>query len=71
MLFYAHKQNIKDVIIAVVENCEYSTPTDGRFKVPELRIKDTPLDIEEKSKRKYQNYRFIEQALRPTNLSLL
>ena len=70
-LFYAYKQNIKDVIIAVVENCEYSTPTDGRFKVQELRIKDTPLDIEEKSKRKYQNYRFIEQALRPTNLSLL
>lgn len=70
-LFYAYKQNIKDVIIAVVENCEYSTPTEGRFKVQELRIKDTPLDIEEKSKRKYQNYRFIEQALRPTNLSLL
>lgn len=70
-LFYAYKQNIQEVIVAVIEDCVDDTPTEGRFKVQQLRIKDTPLDLEEKSRRMYQNYRFIEQALRPSNLSLL
>lgn len=70
-LFYAYKQNIKEVLLAIVYNCTDSTPADGRYKVSELRIKDTPLDLEEQSIRNYQNYRFIEQALRPANTSLI
>ena len=70
-LFYAYKQNMKEVILAVVDKCTAPTPANGRFKVNELRIKDTPLDLEEQSRRNYQNYRFIEQALRPANSSLL
>ena len=70
-LFYAYKHNIKKVLVAIVDNCQAATPTNGRFKVGELRIKDSPLDLSERSKRQYQNYRFIEQVLRPSNSSLL
>lgn len=70
-LFYAYKQNIKEVVLVVIDNCIAPTPANGRFKVNELRIKDTPLDLDEQSRRNYQNYRFIEQALRPANSSLL
>lgn len=70
-LFYAYKQHINDVVVAVVKKCQYATPSNGRFKVADLRIKDSPLDLSEKSKRQYQNYRFIEQALRPSNSSLM
>ena len=70
-IFYAYKHNIKQVIVAIVDNCRAATPTSGRFKACELRIKDSPLDLSEKSKRQYQNYRFIEQVLRPSNSSLL
>lgn len=37
----------------------------------ELRIKDSPLNLEDIQKRRYQHYRFIEQALRPLSTSLL
>ena len=70
-LFYAYKQNIKEVVVAIVDYCQEETPTNGRYKVNELRIKDSPLELEDIQKRKYQHYRFIEQALRPSSTSLL
>ena len=70
-LFYAYKQNITDVIVAIVEDCDDETPANGRFKVNELRIKDSPLDLEDRLKRQYRHYRHIEQALRPCNTSLI
>lgn len=70
-LFYAYKQNVTEVIVAIVEDCEDETPANGRFKVNELRIKDSPLDFEDRLKRQYRHYRYIEQALRPCNTSLI
>ena len=70
-LFYAYKQNITDVIVAIVEDCDDETPANGRFKVNELRIKDSPLDLEDRLKRQYRHYRHIAQALRPCNTSLI
>lgn len=69
-LFYAYKQKIKEVIVAVVEECQEETPAKGRYKVSELHIKDSPLELEDIQKRNYQHYRFIEQALRPSGSSL-
>lgn len=69
-LFYAYKQKIKEVIVAVVEGCQEETPAKGRYKVSELHIKDSPLELEDIQKRNYQHYRFIEQALRPSGSSL-
>lgn len=69
-LFYAYKQKIKEVIVAVVEECQEETPAKGRYKVCELHIKDSPLELEDIQKRNYQHYRFIEQALRPSGSSL-
>ena len=69
-LFYAYKQKIKEVIVAVVEECQEETPAKGRYKVSELHIKDSPLELEYIQKRNYQHYRFIEQALRPSGSSL-
>lgn len=69
-LFYAYKQKIKEVILAVVEGCQEETPAKGRYKVSELHIKDSPLELEDIQKRNYQHYRFIEQALRPSGSSL-
>lgn len=68
-LFYAYKQNIKEVIVALVEDCKEDTPAVGRYKISELRIKDSPLELEDIQKRNYQNYRFVEQALRPSSTS--
>lgn len=70
-LFYAYKQNIKEVVVAIVDYCQEETPTNGHYKVNELRIKDGPLELEDIQKRKYQHYRFIEQGLRPSSTSLL
>lgn len=69
-LFYAYKQNIEEVTVAVVENCTEETPSERRYGIDELRIKDTPLELQEMQVRNYQHYRFIEQALRPSNTSL-
>lgn len=70
-LFYAYKQNINSVVVAVVEDCNEDTPTEGRYRINELRIKDSPLELQEMQKRNYQHYRFIEQALRPSYTSLI
>lgn len=70
-LFYAYKQNINSVVVAVVEDCDEDTPTEGRYRINELRIKDSPLELQEMQKRNYQHYRFIEQALRPSYTSLI
>lgn len=70
-LFYAYKQNINSVVVAVVEDCNEETPTEGRYRINELRIKDSPLELQEMQKRNYQHYRFIEQALRPSYTSLI
>lgn len=70
-LFYAYKQNIEEVLVAVVEDCNEDTPTEGRYRINELRIKDSPLELQEMQKRNYQHYRFIEQALRPSYTSLI
>lgn len=70
-LFYAYKQNIKDVIVAVVEDCKEDTPIKERYNIEELRIKDSPLDLKDIKKRNYEHYRFIERALRPSNSSLI
>lgn len=69
-LFYAYKQNIKEVIVALVEDCQYDTPAVGRYRISELRIKDSPLEFEDMQKRNYRDYRFVEQALRPSSTSL-
>lgn len=69
-LFYAYKQNIKEVVVAIVEGCQEETPTEGRYTIKELHIKDSPLEMEDMQKRQYQHYRFIEQALRPSGSSL-
>ena len=60
-----------EVVVAIVDYCQEETPTNGRYKVNELRIKDGPLELDDIQKRKYQHYRFIEQALRPSSTSLL
>ena len=70
-LFYVYKQNINSVVVAVVEDCNEDTPTEGRYRINELRIKDSPLELQEMQKRNYQHYRFIEQALRPSYTSLI
>ena len=70
-LFYAYKQNINSVVVAVVEDCNEETPTEGRYRINELRIKDSPLELQEMQKRNYQHYRFIEQALRSSYTSLI
>lgn len=70
-LFYAYKQNINSVVVAVVEDCNEDTPTEGRYRINELRIKDSPLELQEMQKKNYQHYRFIEQALRPSYTSLI
>lgn len=70
-LFYAYKQNIEEVLVAVVDNINEETPSDGRYRVDELHIKDTPLEYQEMQARNYQYYRFIEQALRPSSTSLM
>ena len=70
-LFYAYKQNINSVVVAVVEDCNEDTPTEGRYRINELRIKDSPLELQEMQKRNYQHYIFIEQALRPSYTSLI
>lgn len=69
-LFYAYKQNIKEVVVAIVEGCQEETPTEGRYTIKEMHIKDGPLEVEDRQQRQYQHYRFIEQVLRPSNSSL-
>ena len=60
-----------EVVVAIVDYYQEETPTNGRYKVNEMRIKDGPLELEDIQKRKYQHYRFIEQALRPSSTGLL